>query len=148
MTIHRTACSARAPDAVVVIRKLRASHRVTLLHARLLAPSTLNPVAILRRESRIQLFGRGAQLGGDVALDALDGLALESPDDGAGSSSDEQGGSDSGDDESDSGAEAASVLQSSAVELRTYHTCCNGCMCFCAAANTRRMHASSSLAVA
>jgi hypothetical protein len=56
------------------------------------------------RESRIQLFGRGAQLGGDVALDAHDGPALESLGDGAGSSSDEQGGSETGDDDSDSGA--------------------------------------------
>jgi hypothetical protein len=74
------------------------------------------------RESRIQLFGRGAQLGGDVALDAHDGLALESPEDGAGSSSDEQGGSETGDDDSDSGAGTARVLESSAGTPLTHDT--------------------------
>jgi hypothetical protein len=55
----------------------------------------------IHRDSRIQLFGRGAQLGGDVALDSHDGL--ESPEDGAGSSSDDEQGGSEAEDDSDSG---------------------------------------------
>ncbi len=76
----------------------------------------------MRRESRIQLFGGGAQLAGDAALDANDALGL------AGESDDASGseGRDSEDDEgglADGGSEADSSDDGARPFLPLAHCC-------------------------